>query len=403
MIAVNLRASVLSGRDFRWLVLACAFNSVGFGGDLVLVGLLPLLATGSSGWVGVSLALHFIPQLLLGVPAGAVADRMDRRRLLQAAGCALVVAFGVFSFAFIRGEPGLAFTLAIITVLGALRAVYHPVRLSYAFDLAGPRHAVAALGWVTLSMRAGMLVGALVTGAAVKHFGSGYAFLLLGLAEGAGLWCLFRLRSAGVAAHIDRTPLGRNIADSLRELGTNRILLILTVVTALVEIFGTSYNTALPELALLRLEIDADGLGLLHGAQAAGGLIAGLVLTSVGDFRGRGIAYIGVIVLLGVSIVALGASGSVLGVLALLALASGLICAWDILTQAMMQLCVPNRLRGRSMGAWVFAIGSSPLGHLEMGLLASTLGLSTALYLNGAGVLAVIAIAVLLAPALRRL
>ena len=210
--------------------------------------------------------------------------------------------------------------------------------------------------------------------ATIQHFGPAWAFLLLGVAECAALACLLRLRSAGIAAEVDPTPLRRNIADYLREIATNRTLLILTVVTALVEVFGTSYHTALPELAIMRLEIDAGGFGLLHGAQAAGGLIAGLILTWYANIRRRGIAYVGVVTVLGAGIVALGAMTSVPGVLLILALVAGMICAWDILTQAMMQLCVPNRLRGRAMGAWVFAIGSSPLGHLEMGILASTLG-----------------------------
>ena len=397
------RAAVLAGRDFRWLVAASAFNSVGFGGDFVIIGLLPLLATGSSGWVGVSIALYHAPQLFLGVPAGAVSDRVDRRRLLRGTELGLIVAFAAFVLIALQGDIGLGAALAIVTVLGALRAVYHPVRLSYAFDLGGPAHAVSALGWVTLSVRAGMLVGAVSCGAAFQHFGAAWAFGLLGVAECAALACLLRLRSAGVAAEVDHTPLRRNIADYLREIVTNRTLLILTVVTALVEVFGTSYHTALPELALMRLEIDADGFGLLHGAQAAGGLVAGVILTWYGSIRRRGVTYITVVTVLGVGILVLGATTSVPGVLLILALVAGMICAWDILTQAMMQLCVPNRLRGRAMGAWVFAIGSSPLGHLEMGFLASTLGLGTALYLNGAGVLLVIAVAALLTPVLRRL
>ena len=403
MSGAGSRTAVLSDRDFRWLVLSSACNSVGFGGDFVLIGLLPLLATGSSAWVGVAIALYHLPQLVFGVPAGAVSDRVDRRRLLRGAELALVVAFGVFALVFVRGEIALAPTLAIVAVLGTLRSVYHPVRLSYAFDLAGPEHAVSGLGWVTLSVRAGMLVGAVSCGAAVQHLGPAYAFLLLGAAEAAALACLLRLRSAGAAAEVDPTPLRRNIADYLREIATNRTLLILTLITALVELFGTSYHTALPELALMRLQIDADGLGLLHGAQAAGGLIAGIAITWYGNIRRRGSAYIGVIVALGIAVFALGGVTSVPGVVLILALIAGLVCAWDILTQAMMQLCVPNRLRGRAMGAWVFAIGSSPLGHLEMGLLASTLGLAPALYINGAGVLVVIAVAVLLVPGLRRL
>ena len=115
---MSSRAAVLAGRDFRWLVVASAFNSVGFGGDFVLIGLLPLLATGSSGWVGVAIALYHVPQLLLGVPAGAVSDRVDRRRLLRGAELGLIVAFGAFALVSFQGEIGLALTLVIVMVLG---------------------------------------------------------------------------------------------------------------------------------------------------------------------------------------------------------------------------------------------------------------------------------------------
>ena len=90
-------------------------------------------------------------------------------------------------------------------------------------------------------------------------------------------------------------------------------------------------------------------------------------------------------------------------VLLTLAVVSAMVSAWDILTQSMMQSCVPDHLRGRSMGAWTFAIGSSPLGQLEMGFLVTAIGIGPALYLNGFGVLLVILIAFTATPVLRKL
>ena len=76
--------------------------------------------------------------------------------------------------------------------------------------------------------------------------------------------------------------------------------------------------------------------------------------------------------------------------------------ASDILTQSMMQLSVPNKLRGRAMGAWVLAIGFAPIGHLEMGLLALSFGIQNALMING-GLLVCLGIIVTLAvPRLRK-
>jgi hypothetical protein len=69
----------------------------------------------------------------------------------------------------------------------------------------------------------------------------------------------------------------------------------------------------------------------------------------------------------------------------------------------MMQLSVPDRLRGRAMGAWVFAIGSAPLGHLAMGALAASVGVGTALGINGAALLLIGALVTITAPGLRKL
>jgi hypothetical protein len=82
---------------------------------------------------------------------------------------------------------------------------------------------------------------------------------------------------------------------------------------------------------------------------------------------------------------------------------AALASASDILTQSMMQLSVPDRLRGRAMGAWVFAIGSAPLGHLAMGALAASVGVGTALGINGAALLLIGALVTITAPGLRKL
>ena len=66
-----------------------------------------------------------------------------------------------------------------------------------------------------------------------------------------------------------------------------------------------------------------------------------------------------------------------LGVIAALAVAT------DVLSQSMIQYSVPDHMRGRAMGAWVFAIGAAPLGHLELGFLIDALGMSNALLVNG--------------------
>jgi MFS family permease len=120
---------------------------------------------------------------------------------------------------------------------------------------------------------------------------------------------------------------------------------------------------------------------------AAGGIAGIVVFSFVGDRIPRGLAFLGVLCLFGVSIMLLGASNSVAFAIAALVLVSALAALSDVLSQSLVQLSVPNEMRGRAMGSWMLAIGMAPGGHLQIGALASGLGVSAALFLNGAGLL----------------
>ena len=254
-----------------------------------------------------------------------------------------------------------------------------------------------------MGSRAGQLIGALAAGAVMDRYGGSAAFLILASGHGLAFLFFLRLRTAGQAAVTAQVPMGQNIHEYISELRANRLLVMLLAVTAAVEIFGFSFATALPELATTRLQIGADGLGMLHAARAVGGMIAGLALTFMGALQRRGLAYIGVIFTFGASLMLVSADTPLLATLAAVAFIAVVAAASDILTQSMMQLAVPNALRGRALGVWVLAIGFGPLGHLEMGGLAELLGLGPALFANGAALFVVGVIVAIAVPRLRQL
>jgi hypothetical protein len=192
--------------------------------------------------------------------------------------------------------------------------------------------------------------------------------------------------------------------EYLDELRRNRILLMLVLLTASVEMFGFSFQTGLPQLAAGRFDVGADGLGQLQAARAAGGVAASLILTLGLTWLARsGRAYLGVIVLFGFGLLAVSVSHHFSLAMAALFLVSGMATASDILTQSMLQLSVPNALRGRAMGAWSLAIGISPVGQMEMGFLIGWLGLSTAFAINGSVLIAIALVVAITVPSLRKL
>ena len=373
------------------------------GGDYVLIGWLVLDATQSSSWVGIAFALYYLPNIIFGIIGGGIADRFPRRGLLRGLDFGAAGLIILFSVLFVNQTPQAPLVLALTLVLGSLRAIKNPVRLALAYDFAGRQQATRALSGISVASRIGMLIGAIAIGVLTDRFGVAVALILMALMHTAAAGALTGIRSRNQRVAADNTPLWQNLSDYVREFRVNRVLLMLVLVTAGIELFGTSYTSALPELATSRLALRADGLGLMHAAQASGGLLIGLLLFVVSPQKRRTRFYGICVLLLGISIITLGHVSDIPTVLLTLAVVSAMISAWDILTQSMMQSCVPNHLRGRSMGAWMFAIGSSPLGQLEMGFLVTAIGIGPALYLNGFGVLLVILIAFTATPVLRKL
>ena len=244
--------------------------------------------------------------------------------------------------------------------------MYSPVRQSYAFDIVGAENVVAGLGSLTIGMRGGQLIGALLAGSLMQRLGTEVALFALAMVQGFAFLIVSRLRSIATGTQADTVPILENLREYLHEMRHNRTLLMLIVVTASVEVLGFSFTTILPELATERLGVGAEGLGIIHAIKAAGGFAAGIALAGTRNFRRRGLAFLVLIYSFGLSLIALGAAPNFATILAGVLIVAALATAADVLTQSMMQLSVPDRLRGRAMGAWMFAIGSAPLGPLVM-------------------------------------
>jgi MFS family permease len=403
LIGSILRGPAFRNRDFRLLLAAATCNYMGYGGEQVIIGLLVFQVTGTSAWVGVAMALYFLPLFIFGMAAGAIADWMDRQKLLRIIEAVIAINLTVFGVLAALDAIALWQLLLMTFLSGSARAVYLPVRQSYAYDIVGAEQVVAGLGLLTIGMRAGQLVGALVAGSAMQRLGTDIALFILAMFHVLTFLIVSTLRSIATEAHSNPVSIFDNLREYVQEMRRNQTLLMLIVVTAAVEVLGFSFATILPELATQRLGVGAEGLGMMHAVRAAGGFAAGIALAGSVGFRRRGLAYLVVIYSFGAALLALAAAPSYMTILMAVLAVAALASASDILTQSMMQLSVPDRLRGRAMGAWVFAIGSAPLGHLEMGALAASVGVGTALGINGAALILIGILTTIVAPGLRKL
>lgn len=390
--------------NLRQLCINAILHGFGVGGERLVLGLLVFQVTDSSAGVGMVLALYFAPMLFVGGLAGALADWVERRRLLQIFEATIGVNLCVFGFLVAWGEAALWQILGMALLAGSLRALVQPVRSSYAYDIVGAETVVSGLSFLNIATQIGQILGALLAGSVMQRLGAEVAFFILSLVHGVAALLLFKLRPMASSEKIQQAvSLWQNLREYLAEMRHNRSLLMLLFVTASVEVFGFSFMTALPEIATKRLGVGAEGLGWLHGAQAFGGFVAGLILAHWGKRGGWGILYLYVILGFGLSLLSLAFAPAL--TLALLAVGwvSGMAISSDILTQSMMQRSVPNHLRGRAMGIWTLAVGFAPLGHLQMGFLISKWGTDVALTLNALALTLVGVLTFLWVPQIRKL
>src|SRR3989454_12170166 len=348
--------------DFRRLGASILLSSVGMMGENVVLGWLTLELTNSPLLVGVAFGTRTLPLFFVGVPAGALADRVPRRHLLVISGAGQALSASTLGVLALAGHVTLTHVLLLTLAAGTLRGLEHAARQGYTHDVVGGAALVPGMAMLGVAMRAGWLVGSLGVGAIIARFGSGAAYLAVAAGFLAGALPLLtassRERPAPPAGSVWQGAVG--VGAATRKDGT---LLVLMLLTAGAEMLGFSHQVLLPSLARAVLRAGPEGPGALHAARSVGGIVG---LAAASTQRGGGAFFVGVVVAFGASLIVLALAPHVVGfagVVAVLVVVNAMGALADLLAQSLLQLSAPAHLRGRAGGAWVVAIGLAPLGH----------------------------------------
>ncbi|HSE04992.1 MAG TPA: MFS transporter [Methylomirabilota bacterium] len=373
-------------------------------GEVVVLGWLALELTDSPFLVGAAMGARALPLFFVGVPAGVIADRVSRQRLLVATGVGQALTTAVMGGLAAAGLVSLGQLILLTFVGGILRGLEHAARQSYAHDVVGGAGLVSGLAVLGVAMRIGWLIGSLGAGAIIARHGSGAAYLFVAAAYLAGALAMLPARAVAPAAPSGGDSMWQGITGFVHAVNRDRMLLVLMMLTAGAEVLGFAHQALLPSLARDVLHTGPEGLGVLNAARSVGGILA--LLASVRGLTGGGGLFVTVLLGFGGSLVALGVAPHVVGfagvvLLVLVANAAGALA--DLLAQSLLQLRVPEHLRGRAGGAWVVAIGLAPLGQVQIGALASLFGVSAALGASGLGLVVLAGATALLYPRLRAL
>ena len=389
--------------DFRLLWLCVLLQSAAVGMNWVVTGWLVFELTGSAFLTAAASAISMVPFFFLGAVSGAVADRMNRSRLLRIVTVAAAVTSGAMAAALLADLARLWQILALTALNGCATAFLMTTRQSLTYDIVGAKLALNGMSLNSVSMQVGLVCGSLLSGIIISAIGAGGQFLVIGLVYlASGVFALFIRPAAGAREHPPQSVV-RVLAEYVGIMRRNPTLVTLMLLTGINELFGFTHMSLLPVIAKEVLGLGAVGLGVLTGVRQVGGIAGQIGLAALGNFRRKGMLMFAVMAAFGVCLMALVMVTDVVYYVAVLSLATACAMCVDTLHMTLMQENVAEHERGRAMGAWTLSIGVAPVGHLGLGALAGAIGAPWALFVSGTVLLGASAATAAGLPRIRRL
>lgn len=363
--------------------------------EMLAVGVFTFQVTGSPAMVAVMTFMRLGPMLLVGLPVGALAERYDRRRLMQLGLVVLLVLDLALAI--------LAFTDRLTLLLVALGAfangVYFtgefPVRRTMMGEIVGSDRLAPAMALDSMTSNATRALGPILGGVLLERTGLGGAFLIGAIGYGAALLLVAPI-SYRPASPPRRVAILGGMREVLGHAVASRVIRTTLLITVIFNLLGFAYIALVPVIGERWLGLSAALIGILMSAEGVGALIgAGLVGAIATPPRFTRI-YAGGTMLFLVAIAGFALSRSFGVSLALLFLSGIGIAGFAVMQSTLTFLTAPPHLRSRLMGVLTVAIGTGPIGMLAVGWLAEAIGAPDAtLLLIGTGALSLVVLLLL--------
>lgn len=386
---------------FRRLWVGQAVSYIGFQLTSVAISVQVYDLTKSSLWVGLLGPAGLVPLIVFGLWGGAVADAVDRRRILILSSLVMWSAtLALLAQALLRtGSVTLIIGLVMVQSMGF--AISSPTRGAMIPRLLTTALVPAANTLNFTASQVAMFIGPVLASLVIGHDGYAVAYGIDAVLFTVGLYAAVRLPSLPPIGGEIRRPGMRSVVEGLRFLRTRPVLMMSFVVDIIAMGMGLP-RALFPEVAATRFGGEA-AVGRLVAAIAIGGVAGGLVSGWIGRIRRQGIALVAVIAVWGLAVAAAGLAGSLWLAVLLLAVGGAADLVSAVFRQTILQTYAPDEMRGRLQGVFTVVVAGGPrLGDLRAGVTASFVG-ATGSWIGGGLVCASLVVVIGLAvPSFRR-
>ncbi|MFF3638326.1 MFS transporter [Streptomyces sp. NPDC002250] len=361
--------------------------------------------THSSAWVGYASLAGLVPMVVFALWGGAVADTVDRRKLLLVTNTGIAVTSVLFWAQAVTGLDSVVVLMLLLALQQAFFGLNSPARNASIARLvpAGELPAANALG--STVMQTGLVAGPLLAGVLIPVIGLPELYLIDALALCVTVWAVFRLPALPPLGEGPARRAGlREIVAGFRYISGHKVLLLSFLADIVAMVLGMP-RALFPQLAAETYDSWGAGLalGVLFAGIPVGAVLGGLFSGVFSRARRHGWMVVGAVVGWGVAIAGFGLSGNLWVAFAFLAAAGLADMISMVFRGAILLSAATDDMRGRMQGVFTVVVAGGPrLADVLHGTAGSAFGPRAAVAGGGALVVVVMLALAAAVPALRR-
>ncbi len=347
--------------------------------------------TGSAALLGLVSAGSAAPMLALSLFGGAVADRVERKRLIQigqlvVGALALIVGFSIFTDT-IRWE----YLLAASLIQGATWSFMMPARQAIIPQIVGPDRVGNAMALNAAGMSAMTLSAPAIAGALYAWIGPANVYFAISVMSviAVALTTLIGPQNRSVSSSKQRRTMINDIGAGLAYIKGNRLVLSLLVMGLATTLLASPFRMLLPVFVVDIYERGPDSMGLLVAIMGGGALIGSMTVAALGNWR-RGMLLIAGAFTSGIALLLIAAFPFYTAAAAIMLLVGLGDSGRRTINMGLIMEVVDDEYRGRVMSVFMMNFGLMPLGVLPVGLATEAFGAQISIGILG-GVLIIVA------------
>lgn len=375
----------LTHKNFRYFWFGSIVSLIGTWMQNTGQSWLVLTLTNSPFKLSLVNALQFTPVLLFSLFAGAVIDKLPKKKILVFTQSAMMILALILALLVFTNKVQYWHILILATLLGCANTLDMPTRQSFMIELVGKDNLLNAIALNSSVFNAARLIGPAISGLMIHILGFTWCFFLNGLSFIPLIYGIYNMKIKNTNS---KRNLNKNLFKEVKEgliyISKNPKIYRTIILIGIVGTFIMNYNVLIPLQAKIVLNESSKGYGYLMSYMGAGSLISAiLVAASNKSGSKRNVLYFSALSV-SFSLILIGFSKSFILTGFLLFLAGIFNILFSTTANSRVQLNCNDEYRGRVMSIYslVFA-GSTPIGSLITGYISNNFGVSITFMTNG--------------------